>query len=175
MHWGNEYVDRPSPDQIRLAHKIIDSGANMILGHHPHVLQGVEKYHNGVIAYSLGNFIFDMWQDKMKKSMILQCILSKQGVCNVEVIPVYINNNFQPEILRGEKAKSLLSEIKGFSSRISIGNLPDFDNSVRGYALAVAINRKKFRRDVKWYFLRHLYKYPPRFILQIIKDYVKKY
>jgi poly-gamma-glutamate synthesis protein (capsule biosynthesis protein) len=76
LHWGDEFIHKPSRYQVKLAHEIIDSGANIILGHHPHVLQGVEMYNGGLIAYSLGNFVFDMWQEKMRESVILKCLIS---------------------------------------------------------------------------------------------------
>lgn len=59
FHWGNEYVHLPSPEQRRLAKKLIDEGANLVVGHHPHVVQPFERYHGGYIIYSLGNFCFD--------------------------------------------------------------------------------------------------------------------
>ena len=59
FHWGNEYIQMPSLEQKALAHKLIDKGANLIIGHHPHVIQPYEKYHGGHIVYSLGNFCFD--------------------------------------------------------------------------------------------------------------------
>lgn len=59
FHWGNEYVHIPSIEQRKMAYKFIDFGANIIVGHHPHVIQPYEKYKNGHIFYSLGNFIFD--------------------------------------------------------------------------------------------------------------------
>jgi hypothetical protein len=64
IHWGLEQYHYPSPEQRRLAGSMIKAGANIILGHHPHVLQGVEKINNGLVAYSLGNFLFDefTWQ-----------------------------------------------------------------------------------------------------------------
>jgi poly-gamma-glutamate capsule biosynthesis protein CapA/YwtB (metallophosphatase superfamily) len=58
LHWGTELAPRPDPGQRDMAHRIIDAGADAVIGHHPHVLQGIELYRNGVIAYSLGNFIF---------------------------------------------------------------------------------------------------------------------
>jgi poly-gamma-glutamate synthesis protein (capsule biosynthesis protein) len=64
FHWGNEYVTWPSPLQVDLAHELIDNGVNVIIGHHPHVVQPVEKYHGGIIIYSLGNFLFDMFWSK---------------------------------------------------------------------------------------------------------------
>lgn len=59
LHWGIENVFYPSPEQINLAHKFIDAGATLVLGHHTHVIQGIEQYKHGLIAYSLGNFQFN--------------------------------------------------------------------------------------------------------------------
>ena len=70
LHWGDEFVQSPAPWQIEFAHKLIDNGVSIILGHHPHVLQGIEEYNGGIIAYSLGNFVFDMWQQKERESLI---------------------------------------------------------------------------------------------------------
>ena len=58
LHWGYEYFKYPSPAQIELAHTLIDAGADIIVGHHPHCVQGIEKYKAGTIFYSLGNFFF---------------------------------------------------------------------------------------------------------------------
>jgi len=58
LHWGYEYFRYPSPKQIDLAHAIIDAGADIIIGHHPHCVQGIEHYGGGLILYSLGNFFF---------------------------------------------------------------------------------------------------------------------
>jgi len=61
FHWGNEYKTKSSISQQKLAHRIIDAGASTILGFHPHVVQGIEKYKGKLIFYSLGNFIFDQY------------------------------------------------------------------------------------------------------------------
>ena len=58
FHWGYEYVRIPSPRERKLAHRCIDAGADIIIGSHPHVYQGIENYHGKKIIYSLGNFIF---------------------------------------------------------------------------------------------------------------------
>ena len=58
LHWGFEYYQYPSPQQIDLAHAIIEAGANIMIGHHPHCVQGMEEYKGGIICYSLGNFFF---------------------------------------------------------------------------------------------------------------------
>jgi poly-gamma-glutamate capsule biosynthesis protein CapA/YwtB (metallophosphatase superfamily) len=58
LHWGTEKADHPDQGQIAFAHAVINAGADAVIGHHPHVIQGIERYRHGVIAYSLGNFIF---------------------------------------------------------------------------------------------------------------------
>ena len=60
IHWGDEFVAAPSREQVALGRAMIDAGCSLVLGHHPHVLQGWERYRGGVIAYSLGNLVFDM-------------------------------------------------------------------------------------------------------------------
>jgi len=65
FHWGNEYIHVPSIDQRKMAYKFIDNGADIIVGHHPHVIQPYEKYKHGHIFYSLGNFIFDYIHSRM--------------------------------------------------------------------------------------------------------------
>ena len=62
MHHGIEYQTKPSIQQIAFAHAAIDAGATLVIGHHPHVVQPAENYHNGMIYYSLGNFVFDQYQ-----------------------------------------------------------------------------------------------------------------
>ena len=62
MHNGIEYQPKPSDAQITFAHAAIDAGAKLVIGHHPHVVQPTEAYHNGLIYYSLGNFVFDQYQ-----------------------------------------------------------------------------------------------------------------
>jgi hypothetical protein len=58
VHWGDEYREKPSPRQRRIAHALIDGGVDLVIGHHPHVLQAIEHYQGGLIAYSLGNILF---------------------------------------------------------------------------------------------------------------------
>lgn len=58
LHWGHEYFFYPSPEQVYTAHKMVDAGADYVIGHHPHVLQGIEHYNGSLIMYSLGNLFF---------------------------------------------------------------------------------------------------------------------
>lgn len=88
LHWGVEYREQPLDSQIESAHKLVDAGAHVVLGHHPHVKQPVERYKGAVIAYSLGNFLFDSQLSKCNDSMILKCQLTSSGVADVTVVPI---------------------------------------------------------------------------------------
>jgi poly-gamma-glutamate capsule biosynthesis protein CapA/YwtB (metallophosphatase superfamily) len=90
VHWGIEYQKTPEDSQIALGRKMIDAGADLVIGHHPHCTQPVEWYHGGVIAYSLGNFLFDSRDPVCMESMILKCRLSKSGVSELEIVPARV-------------------------------------------------------------------------------------
>ncbi|MFH1956676.1 MAG: CapA family protein, partial [Patescibacteria group bacterium] len=99
LHFGNEYEIEPNYSQKNISRQAIDWGANLVVGHHPHILQPIEKYKNGYIAYSLGNFVFD--QDFAKETNhggILKVIIKDKEISEVSLIDTYINNLFQVEI-----------------------------------------------------------------------------
>ena len=77
LHWGKEWSQKPSPGQIRLARELVDHGANVIMGHHPHVLQPVQVYKDAAIFYSTGNLVFDMIGHEGRRSAIFQVRLSQ--------------------------------------------------------------------------------------------------
>lgn len=116
FHWGDEYMNHPNEKQVRLARKAIDLGADLVLGYHPHAIQGVERYKNGLIAYSLGNFVMDnQRRDVADESMILEVRLSRDGLVDHRVLPVRIRRG-QPRILEGEAAKALMDKIERISA-----------------------------------------------------------
>lgn len=100
MHFGYELVDYVLPIYRKIAKFTVDCGADIIIGHHPHVINGIEIYNDKIIAYSLGNFIFDNpIIPKKRDSMILKIgIGNDANICNLEVIPIYINDEYTPII-----------------------------------------------------------------------------
>jgi len=99
MHFGDEYKASPTPEQKELARLAVDSGANLVIGHHPHVIQPVEKYQEGYIAYSLGNFIFDQnFSKETMEGLILKVFVENGKIKEVVPVEFEINQNFQPEI-----------------------------------------------------------------------------
>jgi len=94
FHWGIEYqIGEPNARQKNLAYKCIDEGADIIVGHHPHVLQRVEVYHGKTIAYSLGNFVFDNHRPSRARTMILWIDWNPlKGKQKITQIPCYIRS-----------------------------------------------------------------------------------
>ncbi len=125
LHWGVENVYYPSPAQVRLAHDLVDNGATLILGHHSHTIQGLERYGGGLIAYSLGNFQFDteLFREKIKSTMILSVDLDRDGIRDYRVIPCLINDDFQPEVAQGRIGEMVQRWIAMCSKRVQNGGV----------------------------------------------------
>lgn len=119
MHSGTEYKENPNNRQIEFAHAAIDNGANLVVGHHPHVVQPIEKYKNGYIFYSLGNCIFDQaWSKETTEGIATQIIFSKNEIKNIKILPLIIENYSQPKII------SRNSDSETFQKIINRLNLP---------------------------------------------------
>lgn len=127
FHWGNERETQPDETQRSLAHTAVDCGANLVLGHHPHVLQGIEKYNGAYIAYSLGNFCFggNSAPSDMDTMIFRQTFsVSRDGVIpsdEVEVVPCSISstagyNNYQPTPATGTEAERIIGRINEYSA-----------------------------------------------------------
>jgi poly-gamma-glutamate synthesis protein (capsule biosynthesis protein) len=102
FHWGTELMTEPKDYQQRLARLAIDNGANVVIGHHPHVLQGVEFYNGAVIYYSLGNFAFGSYSRNASIGGLARVTLADGGVKSAEILPLNVANHevmFQPRPL----------------------------------------------------------------------------
>lgn len=109
LHFGNEYSNSPNEDQVRIAHELIDYGADVVLGSHPHVTQGIEMYNGKPIFYSLGNFIFDQSNPATHSAYFVQIdLVGDKGECTV--YPVYISN-YLPQYMDKESGNSLLNNM----------------------------------------------------------------
>lgn len=98
VHWGNEYQDKASKIQMEAGQKMIESGADVIAGHHPHWVQNSEIFNGKPIYYSLGNFIFDqMWSEKTKKGMAMRLTFTDKEYASEEQLPIVIKTIGQPE------------------------------------------------------------------------------
>lgn len=134
FHWGIERNSKPAEYQIDLAHFSIDSGASMVLGSHPHVIQTIENYKGKLIAYSLANFCFGGNSNPSdKRTFILQSKFNFEGDSlkdiDYKVIPATISsvshkNDYIPTISTGEKRKSILDYINSLSPTLK-GSIND--------------------------------------------------
>lgn len=129
FHWSNELVTVPDENQVTLAHLAIDEGADVVVGHHPHVVQGIETYKGKTIAYSLGNFCFGgnthptemdtmIFQQKFALDVQKQITDSEINVIPCSVSSETSFNNYQPTVLTGAEAQRVLDLIEERSKAI---------------------------------------------------------
>jgi len=114
FHWGIEREHLASDYQERLGRALIDAGADIIIGHHPHFLQGIELYNHRPIAYSLGNFVFTYTTRETMDSVILLITVDSQGIAAVRLLPVYTAGG-RPVLEDGEDYVRIISEVNSFS------------------------------------------------------------
>ncbi|MBN1465862.1 CapA family protein, partial [candidate division KSB1 bacterium] len=116
FHWGAEKHHAPRAYQTAYGHYAIDFGADLVLGHHPHVLQGVELYKGKLIAYSLGNYVFASYSPSARTSMVLRAKIDRNGLIMAKIIPINVHNesiNFQPAVHKGKMKQDVLEELNG--------------------------------------------------------------
>jgi gamma-polyglutamate biosynthesis protein CapA len=111
FHWGNEYVNFPSPSQVSLAHELINNGVNVIVGHHPHVVQPIEIYNGGIIIYSLGNFLFDsFWSENVRNGMQVDLVFNEGKTIVYTVKPFRIKEDYTQDYSKTEEVISMLAK-----------------------------------------------------------------
>ncbi|MBU4386081.1 MAG: CapA family protein [Actinobacteria bacterium] len=118
FHWGVELQTSPTGEQRNLAHLAVDSGADLVLGHHPHVVQGFELYKNRLISYSLGNFIFSPPREISAKTVVLLAVIGPEGLVQAKIVPAVISG-CRPVLMEGSQAQLWLNTISGYSHNLS--------------------------------------------------------
>lgn len=140
FHWGNEKEEVPDENQKTLGHLAIDEGADLVCGHHPHVLQGIEECKGKNIVYSLGNFCFggNAYPSDMDTIIFQQTFtIDQNGVKDdnaTNIIPCSISsdsdyNNYQPTPAEGEEATRIMQKIQKRSSWIKDGTVSDSETA----------------------------------------------
>jgi len=123
FHWGGEGRTVPKDYQKDLAHLVIDNGADLVIGHHPHLLQGIELYKGRLIFYSLGNFIFASYSKRAKTSVMVAVELEKTGkIFKARVVPVNVYNydvHLQTAPMPGDP--NIIQELNEVSAAITWG------------------------------------------------------
>jgi len=170
LHWGDEYIFYPTMQQISIAHGFIDSGASIILGHHPHIFQPIESYKGGLIAYSLGNFIFDFtFLQNTRYTAILNIILEPNGIKDFSLTPFYIDDEYSPvykyELKRHFEDLNLHYECLRSTSYVQYQKR--YDHS---------LDKVKKINEIKRFHhvFSHITDYEPLYLIHLSKNYLRK-
>jgi poly-gamma-glutamate synthesis protein (capsule biosynthesis protein) len=119
FHWGNEYTAEPTGEQTEFAHLAIDNGADLVVGNHPHWVQAIELYKNTLIVYSHGNLVFDqLWSEETREGVLGRYTFSKEGLQEVEFVPIWINDGFQPIVAEDLRAQKTLNRMRQVSEQV---------------------------------------------------------
>ena len=119
VHWGKEREQKPVDHQVDLAKRYIDAGADIIVGSHPHVLQGFEQYNGKWIAYSLGNFVFSVYpQGKQAETGVLNATCNKEASCELSFVPMKVKVG-QPTPVEADEQLEMIEYLQS----ISLGNV----------------------------------------------------
>lgn len=158
IHWGLEVLDYPGPEEISLGRALIDAGVDVVVGHHSHLLWPIERYRNGLIFYSLGNFVFDLWARETKLSVIADIRLKEGEAPDYSLFPVVIDEDFTLALAGATESREILA-------RLAENNLPEeltAEEYRRDHQAAIRNAKpRKYR-----YFLRNFYRYSPNFLFQ---------
>jgi poly-gamma-glutamate synthesis protein (capsule biosynthesis protein) len=128
FHWGKEYVSIPqacpanAPDDPRVIARVaIDHGADLILGNHPHWVQGVEFHRGKLITYSHGNLMFDQfWSVETRQGVIGKYTFHDRTLINVEFQPIFIDDDAQPQLISDHEGASIIRRMEGSSLILSM-------------------------------------------------------
>ena len=116
VHWGIERNTQPEAYQREMGHQYIDAGADLVVGSHPHVLQGIELYHGKWILYRLGNFVFG---SSIPETMLVQASLDAQGETALSIVPATSSAGNTRELDVGKK-EAFYQKIQGLSAGVQI-------------------------------------------------------
>ena len=162
IHWGVEFVPYPYAEQQKLAHFLVDIGYDLIIGHHPHVLQGHEEYKGKHIFYSLGNFVFNMAYPDATIGLVVAFDPLSAGV-SMEYIK--IGDDYCPAIIQESEVPERL-RMKHLNSLIGL------NPNVEQYSRASNTFLKKYRRSHHSFIIRNLFKYDLSILKGMIMNFI---
>lgn len=116
-HWNFEYKRAPTYLETSQGKAAIDAGADIVIAHHPHLLDGMEAYHGGLIVYSLGNLVFSGFSGETAETVLVRAKVSEDRL-DAQLIPVVGGGSGVPSLAKGAQAESILQRVKGFSAAL---------------------------------------------------------
>lgn len=164
VHWGIEFMNRPYGDQIRFAHALVDMGFDLVVGMHPHLLQGYECYKGRYIYYSLGNFVFNMHWEPLRYGAVLHLDVKNTEVC-VSHDYVRIDDDYFPRIVPEDEVPipyrfAYLNELLHRKA-----SNEEYFKALREYS-------RRYKRDNRWTILRNLSRLGVCNTFAICKDFI---
>ena len=121
FHWGNEYQNQPTDRQQAVARAAVESGADLVIGHHPHVLQGIGSYQGVPILYSCGNFVFDQREGERMESALFHLRYTEGEGQHLRVVPVWIPRSRMGPVYSGEeRSRKIISRMAELSENLGV-------------------------------------------------------
>lgn len=163
VHWGNEFIDFPYKDQVQLAHYMIECGIDLLIGMHPHRLQGYEIYKGKYIFYSLGNCVFNMKWEPTRYSIVVNVDFNSDQLVSYDYL--YIGDNFFPRY------------IDNIPDEYDIENLATLVNhSIENekYYAEVFCNLKQYRKVNRVDFIKNVHNFKFKDFLNIISEFLRR-
>ena len=158
LHWGEEFIPFPDLKQMKWGRTFIDSGADAVIGSHPHVPQTVEEYKSKVIAYSLGNFLSDMAFPPTREGFILGLKLTDKNNIEYKILPYRVDSAFRPVPLGREESNAFRNRLHKhieFESDESA-----FKAKMRRYTEVARMTETEYWEWVKGFYKHNFWKYP---------------
>ncbi len=113
FHWGIEYAHYETSQQMREAHAAVEAGADLVIGNHPHVMEGIEAYRHRLIFYSLGDLVFDHKDVDSGRTILVDARLTPEGV-TATLVPVYSTLTGIPSVQHGVAARTILAAVREY-------------------------------------------------------------
>ncbi len=164
IHWGVEFIDHPYQDQQRFAHWLIDLGYDLIIGMHPHVVQGYEVYKDKYIFYSLGNFVFNMAWKPTKYGLVVKLNVENG---KVDYNYVRIDDDFCPQMIEESEVP------ESWQMKTLCNKVPNYDN-LEPYVEEAKIGLKAYRKANYRYMIRNIGRYDFNVLGAMVLDFVKR-
>ena len=113
-HWGEQYTHEPVPDQRMVGARLLDAGATVVVGGHPHWVQDVQPHAGRFVVHSLGNFVFDMdFMRETQEGFVLDLTFRAGEMVDTHLTPYVIGPDFAPRPARGARARAILDDVDG--------------------------------------------------------------
>ena len=165
IHWGNEFIDRPYNDQRLFAHALIDIGFDLVVGMHPHLLQGYEIYKGKRIYYSIGNFVFDMGWEPLRYGAMVHLDWNEQNELVVNHSYVHIEKDYFPVVVDEKE----VPEAHRFNY---LNSLIKYDMNNEEYYSFLAVRTKLYHKYNRRHILKSFLKMNPKDSLSIISSFI---